>query len=296
MNIKRLLAGFILAVSISPLHSAPWSPGGKKIAYSFVGNPENIYIVDADGSNRKALIIREQRDFRPEWSLDGKHLLFTSVVDGVHVISRINIDGSGLKQLTTVDAAAGGAEYSPDGKSILYFTDEPLPRDLYLKNVSSGEITSFANTPDFEEMSPRWSKDGKSIIFVGKQKGKDTESDIWLYNTKSGERKNLTQTKGVGEFHPSLSHQGLYAAFIQVVDGEFQLAILDLKTGVKEVLVYGKEYALLSPHFSPDDKWLSFTKTDFSEKANHLPVINKVNIKTKKEELIVRGSFSETIK
>lgn len=45
--------------------AASWSPDGKRVAFSYIGGPEAIYIIDADGSNLKAIVEREQRDFLP---------------------------------------------------------------------------------------------------------------------------------------------------------------------------------------------------------------------------------------
>ena len=95
--------------------AAPWSPDGTLIAYSYIGGPENLYIVNADGAHQRDLVVRGQRDFRPEWSPDGSHILFTSVVDDKHIIIRVNPDGTGLKQLSEPEEAAGGADYAPDG-------------------------------------------------------------------------------------------------------------------------------------------------------------------------------------
>ncbi len=292
---KIQLASLItLAIISLNLSSAPWSPDGTKIAYSYIGNPENIYIVDADGKNKIELVVRSERDFRPEWSPDGKHILFTSVLnnDG-HVISQINIDGSDLKQLSKASQYAGDADHSPDGKQIVYFTDKPLPRDLYLLDLVDGKTTRLTATSDIQETSPRWSFDGKSIIYVGKKNEESAESDIWLLDLASNKKANLTDTKVLGEFHPTLSHNGQFAAYIQVDEGDFQLVVLEIKTGSKSIILSGEGFALLSPNFSPDDNWISFTKTDFSEKNQQLPVIAKIEIKTGNVLKIIQGHYDD---
>lgn len=272
-------------------NSAPWSPDGSMIAYSFIGGPENLYMVDADGTNQRDLVIKPERNFRPEWAPDGSHILYTSVIDNAHVMMRVDPDGSNIEQLTQPDQAAGGADYSPDGKSIVFFTDEPVERDLYLRDTVSGEVKSLTQTNDFDEMSPRYSPDGKSVVFVGKAKADGAESDIWSMNIKTGEQKNLTNSADAGEFHPDWSQDGTHIVYIRVKDGAFDVAIRNVETLEEKIIAPGNGYAVLSPHFSPNDEAVSFTRTDFSEEAEGMPAIVKVNMTDLSEETIVVGKY-----
>jgi Tol biopolymer transport system component len=64
----------------APPYSPAWSPDGTQIAYVATrdgGNPE-IYIMDADGSNRRRITRRVEWDLNPTWSPDGRSILFGS--------------------------------------------------------------------------------------------------------------------------------------------------------------------------------------------------------------------------
>ncbi len=278
------LIGFIV---YNPTTAAPWSPDGQKIAYSYIGNPENIYVVDQDGNNPITLLARAQRDFRPEWSPDGSHLIITSVVDKKHVTYTVDLSGK-AKQITTVEDVIGGAQYNSDGTQFLYFTDEPRPRDLYVRNLKSGRDERLTNTPGYDEYSARWNSDNQQIVYVKKGIASEAPGDLWLLNRLTGENQNITKTSKLDEFHPSWSHDGQKIVFIEVNTGQFNVVMLDLNTMKRHKLASGEGYAVLSPHFSPDDKWVSFTRTDFAEKAENLPAIVKVCIENKQEVLITR--------
>lgn len=293
MKFKLTVLGFVLLVAFSQLSAAPWSPDGKKMAFSFIGNPENIYFANEDGSAPVTLVHRPIRDFRPEWSPSGQKIIFTSTVEGKHVVSVINKDGSDLRQLTKPAQALGGASYHPDGKKLVMFTDEPLDRDLFILELSSGEISALTQTSKFDEMSPRWSKDGKFIVYVGQNRAGKAESDIWRFDLQTQKHTNLTRTKSIGEFHPSVSNDNLKVCFIQVVKGEFQLTLLDLESGALKILLKGEGNALMSPHFSPDSEWVSYTRTDFSEKDNQLPIIAKIHIGNGKVKRLAKGIYRE---
>jgi Tol biopolymer transport system component len=271
--------------------AAPWSPDGTQMAYSFIAGPENIYLVGADGANPVSLVVRPERDFRPVWSPDGSHLLFTGVVENMHVIMRVDVDGQNLQQLTQPEEAAGDPDYSPDGTQILYFTDEPQPRDLYLKNVETGEVSALTSTENFEEYSPRWSPDGSQVVFIGSTGEENAEGDIWLLSIASGERVNLTNTPKFSEFHVEFSSDGKQLVYSRAADGVFSVAVRDLETGVENVVADGGGYAVLSPHFSPDGSELSFTRTDFAEKGPEMPAIVRLSLKTGEERTVIQGRY-----
>ena len=176
----------LLLAAPSPVRPAAWSPDGRQLAFSYIGGPENIYLLSVDGGDVVPLVVREQRDFRPEWAPDGSHLVFTSVVDGVAVLMRVNRDGTELRQISKVEEASGDPDYSPDGGRLLYFTDEPLPRDLFVRDVGTGAVTAITETPDFEEASPRWAPDGRRVVFVGAEAIEGAGGDICTLDAATG--------------------------------------------------------------------------------------------------------------
>ena len=73
---------------------ADWSPDGSKIV--FLGNSENIYVMDADGSNVTQLTDNFSYNEEPSWSPDGSKIAFVSS-ENIYVM---DADGSNQKRLT----------------------------------------------------------------------------------------------------------------------------------------------------------------------------------------------------
>jgi hypothetical protein len=89
-------------------HAPAWSPappgggtGGSQIAfYSNRDGNEEIYVMDADGSNPRNLTNHKAADWFPRWSPDGSQITFSSKRDGDLEIYAMNADGSNVRRLT----------------------------------------------------------------------------------------------------------------------------------------------------------------------------------------------------
>ncbi len=72
-----------------------WSPDGSRIAYtSNRDGDDDIFIMNADGSNPVNLTRNEGSDSSPTWSPDGAYIAFTSNRDGNSQIYVMRADGS----------------------------------------------------------------------------------------------------------------------------------------------------------------------------------------------------------
>jgi Tol biopolymer transport system component len=81
-----------------------WAPDGQKIAFAAdlreYGSTDQIYVVDADGSNFMPLTNPPGLNGQPAWSPDGQTIAFVSHRDGNDEIYVMNADGSGQTRLT----------------------------------------------------------------------------------------------------------------------------------------------------------------------------------------------------
>ncbi|MGE4071412.1 MAG: hypothetical protein AB7E72_09580 [Lysobacterales bacterium] len=109
-----------------------WSPDGSRIAYQRrapKGDSDqlDIWVMDADGSNRHALTDNPAHDYLPAWSPDGQQLSFASwrtepgdVGEAAVHIYVMNADGSGQRRLFAASLGlSAGAEWAADGQRFL---------------------------------------------------------------------------------------------------------------------------------------------------------------------------------
>jgi Tol biopolymer transport system component len=119
-----------------------WSPDGSKIAFANdeVGNYE-IYVMNADASDRIRVTNNPGKDTKPAWSSEGK-IAFVSDRDGNNEIYVINPDGTGETRLTSDPGADDDPAWSPDGSRIAFTRAAPNHlSELYFMDKDGGQQT-----------------------------------------------------------------------------------------------------------------------------------------------------------
>jgi Tol biopolymer transport system component len=83
-----------------------------------------IWVMNADGSNKREITHNGKANFAPYFFPDGKRILFSSNMDDPKGrnfdIYKINVDGSGLERITFNNTFDGFPMFSPDGKKLVF--------------------------------------------------------------------------------------------------------------------------------------------------------------------------------
>jgi TolB protein len=138
-----------------------WTPDGR-LVYSTVENGyADLWIIDADGSNRKQLTNDAYIDGFPSVSPDGHYIVFWSRREGNQHIWRIDIDGKNLKQLTDGRVEADPV-CSPAGKWVYYNSWDTGKATIWRVQIEGGEPEQLTETNSF---TPSPSPDGSVIEF-----------------------------------------------------------------------------------------------------------------------------------
>lgn len=90
------------------------------------GNQE-IYVMNADGSNQINLTNHPANDWNPSWSPDGTQIVFTSDRDGNTEIYVMNVDGSDVQRLTENTASDDHAQWRPQIPGAPLVNIQPTP-------------------------------------------------------------------------------------------------------------------------------------------------------------------------
>ncbi|HMF56413.1 MAG TPA: protein kinase [Pyrinomonadaceae bacterium] len=137
-----------------------WSPDGRLAYVSRVSGSQDVWVMNADGSEQKQLTtVATRADVYPSVCGDGSYIVFTSNRLGNSNIWRIGLDGSNPKQLTS----GSGEEFpacSPDGRWVVYTSTGSSKFTLWKVSIEGGEPVQLT-----EKLSqwPTISPDGKLI-------------------------------------------------------------------------------------------------------------------------------------
>ncbi len=117
-----------------------------------------------------------RQGYGPRWSPDGKRFVF-QVPDqnGNEQIYVMNVDGSGVTQLTTGASNHSRPTWSPDGRWIAYSDNKAGNYDIWLLRADGSTPTQLTSNKSYDG-DPAWSHDGKFLFFVS-NRGKVWE--IW---------------------------------------------------------------------------------------------------------------------
>ena len=139
-----------------------WAPDGKVVFTVKAGAKSDIWIMEANGSNRRQLTGSNGDNSWPSVSPDGRSIFFTSDRSGHQNIWRIDIDGNNPTQITLGDYD-GAFSISADGKWVVYLGS--ASRAIWKVPAGGGKPTEVAELTGgwhyFNTISP----DGKMIAY-----------------------------------------------------------------------------------------------------------------------------------
>lgn len=179
-----------------------WSPDGEWISFSSDIRDDgtfDLYRARADGSDLQAVFGDAARSSGARWSPDGQTLVFTSGARddaGTWEIARFHLPGAVFSRLTENAVKDWSPSFSPDGRYILFLTNEGARGDSAIARMAAdGSGRKILYDGPGYEWGASYSPDGQLIAFTAPDGGRE---EIFVMDADGG---NLRQiTSGGGQF------------------------------------------------------------------------------------------------
>ena len=139
-----------------------WTPDGKVVYASRIGENWDIWIANRDGSEGRQLTTDAFIDQQPTVCGDGRHIVFQSNRSRSRNLWRMDLDGGNQKQLTEGNYVDSAPVCSPDGRSVVFMSGRSGTSAIWKVGIDGGAPVQLTNRPS--EL-PTISPDGKTIAY-----------------------------------------------------------------------------------------------------------------------------------
>lgn len=234
-------------------NEGPQAPVDMSKGYVWRVNPDfALYKVRADGRSKSPIPVIKKPGYVAETTIspDGKFMTFTGDWEGDIDLYRANLDGSGIRRLTTAKGYDGGPFVDWSGKRIVYHRgpfenaqDEKDYETLHAQNLvrpkrmdlwimdSWGRYNRQVTRLPGASFAPFIHPDGKRIIFCSNHEDpKGREFDLYLVN-KDGTGLNRVTWTGDFDGFPMFSRDGKHLVWASnrhgSVRGETNIFVAD---------------------------------------------------------------------
>ena len=183
--------------------SPAWAPDGQSIAYTAeVRGVRKIFTRRLAGGEGAALTSGAFDDLQPTWSLDGKTIVFVRSQEAGHKLEPGDVFGLYTGgDIWTVDVAtrkesrlvenAFNPSFSPDGRSLAIDASWAGPRRIWLTDAAglNPQQATTDTSEAVDHVRPRWSPDGKRIVFQNLER---TKFDVRVVDLATKELVGIT--------------------------------------------------------------------------------------------------------
>ncbi len=205
-----------------------WSPDSEQFAFIAFSKGRNVIVIKnpVSGATIDEIRISDVTALaHPSWSPDGNEISFSGMVEGQTDLFVYNLKSKKVRQLTNDAYSEVYADYSPDGKSLVFSSDRKTFEqkkvhgrwNLHLSriNLSDNTVQDYDNIfPGSDNLNPCYDANG-NVYFVS---DRDGFRNLYRTNLK-GELLQMTELKtgisGISQYSPaiSVSKQGDRVAF-----------------------------------------------------------------------------------
>jgi len=190
-----------------------------------------LEVADQDGYNPRPLLNSPEPIMSPSWAPNGRQVAYVSFENHQASIYLEDVTNGSRRLLSQFPGINGAPAWSPDGRRLALVLSKTGSPNIYVMDVGSGQLRQLTN--DFYiNTEPSWSPDGRSLLFTSNRSG---GPQIYQVSASGG---SATRISYDGDYNAraSFTRDGKSIAMIHRSSGVYNIALLDMETGVMKVL------------------------------------------------------------
>ncbi|MEQ1948270.1 MAG: DPP IV N-terminal domain-containing protein [Bryobacteraceae bacterium] len=190
------------------------SPDGKMFAFTtYAGGNPHIRIHSSETGRRLAFYNPVSSVVEtPEFTPDGKQLLFASAIDGWVQLCIANIDGSAFRRISNVRAIEVSPRVNPrTGSEMLFISGRSGHQQLWRSTLEGTDLQRLTSG-EGDVANPSWSPSGKLIAFAWTRGYEPGNFNIFVMDVATQQPIQLTQGTGRNE-NPWWAPDGVHLVF-----------------------------------------------------------------------------------
>lgn len=239
-----------------------WSPDGKQLAFfrSLSQSARELFVVPSQGGDARRLTFDKEITEGVAWTGDSSSLVFSSYRFGGPGLWRIPAAGGTPERVPTMAHHPSFPAISPRGDR-LAFSEQFGDSNIWQYERAAPNAASPFRSPrclicsTVEDDSPRFSPDGRKIVFVSKRTGAE---ELWIADSDGKYPMQLTRIGTVGTGSPRWSPDGRWIAFDSRAKGSPDIFVISAEGGEPRQLT-SEASADIEPAWSHDGRWIYFT-------------------------------------
>ena len=206
-----------------------------------------LVVADADGYNQHLILESRFPIMSPVWSPDGKWLAYVSFEDHLSAVYLQRVRTGQRYRVSGRAGENGSPSFSPNGQELaLTLSGVSGYPQIYVLNLHTHQFTRITHTPAINT-GATWAPDGRALYFTSDRAG---SPQIYRKSLTPGSLpRRITFTDGYNA-DPHVSPDGTHLAMVTQVDGQYCIAVQNLKTGNFRVLTHGPLDS--TPSFAPN--------------------------------------------
>jgi Tol biopolymer transport system component/DNA-binding winged helix-turn-helix (wHTH) protein len=240
--------------------SPAFSPDGKTVAFVRVNSAvvAEVNLISVDGGEPKRLTFDGAGVSNLTWTAGGREIVFSSRHAGQSRLFKIPVAGGSPQWVAASGTDAQYPTFSRQGNRLAW-TQNTNDADIFRVAIKAeGEVTklssSLISSTAFDG-SPRYSPDGKRIVFVSNRSG---SVEIWLSDNDGMNPLRLTSFRGPLVGSPNWSPDGRQIVFDSRPEGNADVYAINSEGGQPRRLTTDSAEDIV-PSWSRDGRWIYFT-------------------------------------